>query len=333
MKCQDVRRFLYAFSDGALEVKENLEILGHLNMCPRCAARADADAQLKQRLAGIFSSESAPEPLRQAILTQIRPSPPRQRSHRWIVRLAPPLGIAAALLIIAGIWWSHAPANSAELTANNVAAFDGGHPVAARELAAAFRAGHQRCSALGRAHHRAGLSRHLPMLQQQLSAELGMDVLAPNWHSKSLRFVSACNCGMPDGAEGAHLVYERMHVETASLYTLRPTPLFEAFERDIVDGCHYRVGYSEGINLVAWRGRNADYLLCAEGQPDRVDQLIRDLIVPIRVALAETGINPLAGLALTTADVQDSVPRLFDSIPTPAVLIKDHGVSWFITRR
>jgi hypothetical protein len=175
-----------------------------------------------------------------------------------------------------------------------------------------------------------GLSRHLPTLERELTAATGVDVLAPNWRSKSLRFVSACTCGIPNGAEGAHLVYERLHVKTVSLYSLKPTDLFAAFERDIVDGGEYRVGHSEGLNLVAWRGANADYLICANGEPGRVDALIRDFVAPIRVALAETGLDPMCDLLLARADQVNRVPRLYLDLTPPLMAARLDEHAWLV---
>lgn len=327
MNCQDVRRFLYAFDDGALEVKENLEILGHLNMCPSCAGRVDADQRLKERLAGSFGIERAPDRLRESVLTQLHPTTVR-RPARWIIRAAPVLAAAAVIAVVAGLWWSQAPDGSAVPASDSIVAFDPDRPVAARELAAAFRMGHLQCSAVGRAHHAKGLSRHLPTLERELSASVGLDVLAPNWRNKSLRFVSACTCGMPGGVDGAHLIYERMHVKTVSLYTLQPTDLFDAFERDVVDGAEYRVGHSEGLNLVSWQGAGADYLLCAIGEPGRVDVLIRDLVAPIRVALAETGVDPTVGLVLAQADFDARLARLVGNVSSPAILVRQNALTW-----
>lgn len=234
------------------------------------------------------------------------------------------------LLLALGFWWTREPEKSAAPDTNALAALDTERPIAAKELAAAFHAGHLQCSAKGRAHHRKDLSRHLPKLQQQLSSEFDIEVLAPNWHSESLRFVSACTCGMPDGTEGAHLVYERLHVQTASIYTLRPTGLFDSFERDIVDGDEYRVAHSEGLNLVSWRGRSAEYLLCANGDPGRNDALIRDLVTPIRIALGDTPADPLGDLVLARAETAEAVTRLFCVAPAPAMVLLG-GDCWITT--
>jgi predicted anti-sigma-YlaC factor YlaD len=50
MKCPEVRRHLFLFLDNELKVKENLEILTHLDLCPQCSEYFESEKQLEDFL-------------------------------------------------------------------------------------------------------------------------------------------------------------------------------------------------------------------------------------------------------------------------------------------
>ena len=49
MTCKTFRKYLYAFADGELETRENLEALEHLNMCPSCCRKVAVQQALRGR--------------------------------------------------------------------------------------------------------------------------------------------------------------------------------------------------------------------------------------------------------------------------------------------
>lgn len=56
MICDEVRRIVYFFLDGALGETKKQQITGHLNLCPDCSRRAD----LQRRLRGFVQRRLAP---------------------------------------------------------------------------------------------------------------------------------------------------------------------------------------------------------------------------------------------------------------------------------
>jgi hypothetical protein len=60
MRCPDARRDMFAFLDGAVTVERNLEILSHLNMCPPCGKRFEAERRFEECLCEMLRAEAVP---------------------------------------------------------------------------------------------------------------------------------------------------------------------------------------------------------------------------------------------------------------------------------
>lgn len=322
MRCHEVRKYLYAFADGELEIKDNLEVLAHLNMCPACAERLDVEQQLKQCLAGLFAAERAPEALTARVWEQVRPARSGRRAgSRSAVRfLGPALAAAALIALVVLVWIEARPGRS---TGTSGAVLDNPrYRVAGAELPQCFELGHHKCSAIGSSHHARGLSRNLDEIAAVWSADLHFPVLAPDWRAEKLRFVSACRCGLPGGMVGAHLVYDKYtHVEPVSLYSLQPGGPFDQFEETVVNGKAYLLSRAGETDLIAWQDPLADYVLCARADDEGARELIRQLIDPIRVALADT--PPAAAEAFAAVDVfSRPAPNLLTSLASTFALIR-----------
>ena len=61
MDCLGFRKYVGAFADGELDVDRNLDVLEHLNMCPKCAAQVQEIHNLKSVLCRQHESVSAPQ--------------------------------------------------------------------------------------------------------------------------------------------------------------------------------------------------------------------------------------------------------------------------------
>jgi anti-sigma factor RsiW len=63
MRCPDARRDMFAFLDGAVSVERNLEVLAHLNMCPPCGRRFEAERRFEECLCETLRAEPFPSGL------------------------------------------------------------------------------------------------------------------------------------------------------------------------------------------------------------------------------------------------------------------------------
>jgi len=323
MRCHEARHFLYAFADGELDVKDNLEVLAHLNMCPACAERVNVEHRLRERLRTIFGQEQAPPWLADRVRARIGTH--RTRAGSLAIRLGPALLAAAALALVAWVWMQARP--DAEVLAGPDMLDNPSRPVRAADLAACFERGHQKCAAVGPSHHLAGLSRDLPTLEAELSSDLGIPVLAPDWREEQLRFMSACRCGVPGGLRGAHLVYDKLtHVQRVSLYSLHPGGPFDRFSPAVIKEKPYLVAHAEEMSLIAWRGPEADYVLCVPGPHGQDAELVVRLIDPLRVALSQWG--PLGGEALAAATGGRGWAALRESPFAPVLAVIPLGNQW-----
>lgn len=71
MNCREVRKYLSAFQDNELDVRTNIQVLEHLEMCEGCSARLEEHSLLKDLVASHISSAEAPIGLRERILEKL----------------------------------------------------------------------------------------------------------------------------------------------------------------------------------------------------------------------------------------------------------------------
>jgi anti-sigma factor RsiW len=83
MKCSQARKFLSAFQDNELDVRTNIELLEHIEMCDRCRARLETERRLKEAVAGHLDSIVAPDYLRARIAEKLRAVPGRNVLVMW----------------------------------------------------------------------------------------------------------------------------------------------------------------------------------------------------------------------------------------------------------
>jgi anti-sigma factor RsiW len=89
LSCQDCEKYLDAFLDEALAVKESLDVQEHLRACTPCTGRADAERTLRVFIRQHAAPLPVPEELKQRIVRQAMQAP-QQPWWRW--------GVSAGLL-------------------------------------------------------------------------------------------------------------------------------------------------------------------------------------------------------------------------------------------
>jgi anti-sigma factor (TIGR02949 family) len=119
LSCQDCEKYLYAFLDHALDVKENLDIEEHLCRCPPCARHVDAERTLRAFVRQHAMVSPLPEALKYGIIRQVIHAPQPQP---WWVRLGVvwhlrdcAIGVAAAAIVLLAFSFISAPSKSVSL--------------------------------------------------------------------------------------------------------------------------------------------------------------------------------------------------------------------------
>lgn len=110
MNCQGARKFLSAFVDDELDVRTNVEVLEHLEMCPSCAARVERLRDLNAAVASSIASVRMPAGLSGRSLRALTRG--ERFAHRWMgahVRVLAQRGwfrigaAAASILLVFGV--------------------------------------------------------------------------------------------------------------------------------------------------------------------------------------------------------------------------------------
>jgi anti-sigma factor (TIGR02949 family) len=82
LSCQDCERYLYAFLDHALDIKESLDVQEHMRSCTACVTRLDAERTLRSFLHKHGRVPPLPEELKRRIVRQAMHLPAGQ--HWWV---------------------------------------------------------------------------------------------------------------------------------------------------------------------------------------------------------------------------------------------------------
>lgn len=206
MNCSSARRFLYAFADGELSVKDNCEVLDHLKMCRDCA-RIVADQQaLRGALRRAMTSEPVPAGLQGRVQTTASlTTSPSVDSHV----AAPPVrwrrfALAAGLLLAAatGAYFTlparHTPISPVTPVILSSSIADKAVRV------------HLACARHSPDEHQAkDWPRQLVTLHDAVTKEYAgrFDVLAPDLSDAGYEFESANRCDIDSGSNGVHIIY------------------------------------------------------------------------------------------------------------------------------
>jgi anti-sigma factor RsiW len=98
LSCQNCEKYLDAFLDQALDVKESLDVQEHLRACTLCVSRANAERFLRAFIRQHAAPSPVPEELKRRIVRQAMQAPPPPR--RWGVSVR---AIAQARDVVVGV--------------------------------------------------------------------------------------------------------------------------------------------------------------------------------------------------------------------------------------
>lgn len=124
--CQDCERYLEAFLDQELDVKESLDMQAHLRDCPACMELAEAEHTCRRFVREQVQEASLPDAMKlqmirratQAVTNQRVVAEPQAAWWAWIARWIQPKGFAlgvasaaAVLLVLYGPFASTSQSN------------------------------------------------------------------------------------------------------------------------------------------------------------------------------------------------------------------------------
>jgi Putative zinc-finger len=98
--CSRIRRYMDSYINNELLVETNHEVLGHLEVCPTCAAEVESRMRMKARLKSAVQNQSVPEDLQARVRAALRED--SRSSFAW-TRWAS--AAAAVLVVAAGLWF------------------------------------------------------------------------------------------------------------------------------------------------------------------------------------------------------------------------------------
>jgi hypothetical protein len=284
MNCQTVRRYLYAFADGELAVRENCEVLDHLKMCPDCTRLVDEQHTLRSTLRRNLESETAPAPLvaRVEHMLDHRRAPTGIDYGVWFRRLVPLAAAAAIGLATFTVWRTVYPASATPF--NSTKHVERGDTAATLVVLV-----HEHCCENAAAHQNPDLPRKRIALASAISDQFGgrIRALAPDMSPYGYAFESANICQVRPRLPAGHLIYvNETDEQRLSFFS---TPRWGCLDRCNVlrsknedELRQFEVEQEQQIYaVVAWHDEQTTYLLCA---PMRADDLIK-IARPIRLAL------------------------------------------------
>ncbi|MCP4247417.1 MAG: hypothetical protein GY778_10255 [bacterium] len=287
MNCRSFRKFVGAFTDGELDTQANAEALEHLNMCPDCAARVGGVQHMKQALARMFASETAPAGLTDRIQqllhdagstasTSIPVSPPQPVStgrHRsWRHRILVPLSMAAAVVTAVGAWQFF---DSSEPMPGSTTTIRGRFASATRKL-------HNHCAGFGPKHHDPSLGRDPGKIAETLSDRLDVPVIVPDLSRHGYEMLGADRCGI-ERRRGGHALYRRqrdgrmLSVFTVVVDDCGGIPFGTVTRKDKHD---FLVDPGETLSAAGWVDGCVAYVLCGEADVDGLLDIAADLRGP-----------------------------------------------------
>ena len=283
MNCQQVKKYIGAFADGELDVKQNLEVLEHVNICPECAQRAEEVAQLQRALRRIWEQETAPPELHARVRAALSSEAlinttgdnvtstvahPAATTMRRPFDVLVPLTLAASLVAAMAVWqfWPVPHSQIGQAT------------VVYARAAADVRAQHGLCvTRHGPDHHDNSLSRELPVIARRLGERLGLRVIAPDLESFGYELIGADRCGIK-GRPGSHILYRPPQGgDMLSVFTVQRMAEMIPDGLTRIAGRDYYVNADAEPTLVAWHESGETQVFCANLAPPRLLQIAGDV--------------------------------------------------------
>lgn len=255
---------LDAFADGELDEAEHAEVLNRLRDDPECQTHVEGVTRMREALTTMWRSETAPDGARERVRAALRNANekipvgarradggafrlrPHPYGHVWSPWRVCVVGLAAcaALVVVSWQFWPEGRKTRASVI-----------DIPARLVSSA--------NELHRATDPQTTS-HVPTdrtaVQTALSAQLGLEVFAPDLGAHGYVFRSGRTC-MVEDVPGAHLVYE--HEKSHALLSVFSVPRIEWLRSPPPSPGVRQVFASDdgGLNTVVWHDRGQTFLV------------------------------------------------------------------------
>ncbi|HVC20150.1 MAG TPA: zf-HC2 domain-containing protein [Vicinamibacterales bacterium] len=237
ISCGDLDALATPYLDGEVTPADREAVDGHLNACPPCRARVDAEAAARRLIRehrAALTAERAPADLRARCCRTAA----RRAAPAW--RRAVPLSVAATFLLVAAGFVLYAATSRSETL-----------------LAEQLTLDHLKCFSLQPAD---APPVDAARLAHTLDARFGWNLGVPSGGADApIRLIGARRCFYADGTM-AHLLY-RHHGQPVSLFLVPDTVRRPRLLRVL------------GHEALIWPERNVTCVLIAEGSPDDVKQI------------------------------------------------------------
>lgn len=271
MNCTSFRKFAGAFADGELDVRQNLEALEHLNMCPACAARVEEVSRQRAALARLWSERNAPTSVHRRVCdalqreTEIGPwDPPSDTTAsaagRWRRRSLALAGAILASVVAWAVWPVVEPASAATSFVN------------------AVREHHLNCR-LWREGDFLDMEQ-VSALEKLTQETFGFRLAVPMLGRFHYRLRSGCLCNLK-GISGVHLTYvvpesgERLSVFTTPRQPqLVPAPVDTSLHRS-----YYLSPNHEFPAVVAWHDEGRTVTVCGGMAPGALTHMFDQVLL------------------------------------------------------
>lgn len=298
MNCISFRKFAGAFADGELDVRQNLEALEHINMCPICAGRVEEVSRQRSALVRLWGEQSAPPRVQREVRGALQREYGVAVQHGAVeefdaeVEFALPVtgrrfrrrgslvlvGMTAACLAVAGFWPG------------------GGSPrTAAAQFVDAVRDHHLDCP-LWRGGDFLDIS-HVREFQAEARMKYDLTLAVPTVNVFGYRLRSMCHCDLK-GVRGIHQTFVIPESgERISVFTTPPqTGLVTALKDNLTSRRYYVSPDNESPAVIAWHDEKRTITVCAGMAPGALVNMFDQVVVAAHrqlsadsVLLASTG--------------------------------------------
>lgn len=221
INCQTARRYLYAFADGELSVKDNCEVLDHLKMCPHCARIASDQQHLRTAVRRTALAAPVPAGLAERVRRSIDPTraapgrSARPARPRWIAWAVPMAAAASIALMSFTLWQSLRPIPSEDPPSADFVNRGGSAASHVVDV-------HAECCRRADAHQHPDLPHDRVQVASALTRhyEDRITALAPDLSEFGFRFESANFCGLQPDQPGGHILYVADNAQRFSFFSV-----------------------------------------------------------------------------------------------------------------
>lgn len=296
MNCTSFRTFAGAFADGELDVRQNLEALEHINMCPSCAGRVEEISRQRSAIVRLWGDHSAPPRVHRevhsllqreagtAVLedewdefdveTQYALSLTGTRSRRrggFVL-----LGLAFAFASVFALW----PGS-------------GGPSSASAQFVNAVREHHLDCR-LWRGGDYLDMNQ-VAALQTAARQNFSLSLAVPRLNNLNYRLRSGCQCDLK-GVQGMHLTYVVPESgERLSIFTTPPRPELVPQPKDeLLSRQYYLSADNESPAVIAWHDERRTVTVCAGMAPGALVHMFDQVLMVLDRQHPEAGTVLLA---------------------------------------